>query len=71
MKFLERIKYKIQQRKIDREAKALAIELYQLIDYYAINDKLNGHTYKNDLENSKIIWAILKEMYEILEGKYK
>lgn len=71
MKFLERVKYKIQQRKIDREAKALAIELCQLIDYYAINDKLNGHSCKYDLENNKIIWAILKEIYEILEGKYE
>lgn len=71
MNFLERIKYKIQQRKIERQAKELAIELYQLIDFYAINDKLNGHSYKYDLENNKIIWAILKEMYEMLEGKYE
>lgn len=71
MKFLERIKYKIQQRKIERQAKKLAIELYQLIDFYAINDKLNGRKYKTNFKNNEIIQALLEEMYEVLEGKYE
>lgn len=71
MKFLERIKYKIQQRKIERQAKELAIELYQLIDFYAINDKLNGRKYKTNFKNNEIIQALLEEMYEVLEGKYE
>lgn len=71
MKFLERIKYKIQQRKIERQAKELAIELYQLIDFYAINDKLNGSKYKTNFKNNEIIQALLEEMYEVLEGKYE
>ena len=71
MKFLERIKYKIQQRKIERQAKELSIELYQLIDFYAINDKLNGCKYKTNFKNNEIIQALLEEMYEVLEGKYE
>lgn len=71
MKFLERIKYKIQQRKIERQAKELAIELYQLIDFYAINDKLNGRKYKTNFKNNEIIQALLEGMYEVLEGKYE
>lgn len=71
MKFLERIKYKIQQRKIERQAKGLALELYQLIDFYAINDKLNGSKYKNNFKNNEVIQTLLEEMYEVLEGKYE
>lgn len=71
MKFLERIKYKIQQRKIERQAKELALELCQLIDFYAINDKLNGRKYKTNFKSNEIIQALLEEMYEVLEGKYE
>lgn len=71
MNFLERIKYKIQQRKIERQAKELSLELYQLIDFYVINDRLNGCNYKNELDNNEIIQALLEELYEVLEGKYE
>ena len=71
MKFLERIKDRIKQRKIERQAKELALELYQLIDFYVINDRLNGSKYKNNFRNNEIIQALLEEMYEVLEGKYE
>lgn len=71
MKFLERIKYKIQQRKAERQAKELALELYQLIDFYVINDMFNNDNYKTNFRNNEIIQALLEEMYEVLEGKYE
>lgn len=71
MKFLEKIKYKIQQRKAERQAKELALELYQLIDFYVINDMFNNNNYKTNFRNNEIIQALLEEMYEVLEGKYE
>lgn len=71
MEFLEKIKYKIQQRKAERQAKELALELYQLIDFYVINDMFNNNNHKTNFKNNEIIQALLKEMYEILEGKYE
>nr|DAX87247.1 MAG TPA: hypothetical protein [Bacteriophage sp.] len=71
MKFLERIKYKIQQRKIDRQAKELALELYQLIDFYVVNDRFNNQNYRTSFKNNEVIQALLEEMYEVLEGKYE
>lgn len=71
MKFLERIKYRIQQRKIDMRAKELAIELYQLVDFYVVNDKFNDHNYKTNFKNNEVIQTLLEEMYEVLEGKYE
>lgn len=67
MEFLEKIKYKIQQRK----AKELALELYQLIDFYVINDMFNNNNHKTNFKNNEIIQALLEEMYEVLEGKYE
>lgn len=71
MKFLERIKYKIQQRKAERQAKELALELYQLIDFYVINDRFNNNNSKTNFRNNEIIQSLLEEMYKVLEGKYE
>lgn len=71
MEFLEKIKYKIQQRKAERQAKELALELYQLIDFYVINDMFNNNAHKTNFKNNEIIQALLEEMYEVLEGKYE
>lgn len=71
MKFLERIKYKIQQRKAERQAKELALELYQLIDFYVINDMFNNNNHKTNFKNNEIIQALLEEMYQTLEGVYE
>lgn len=71
MEFLEKIKYKIQQRKAERQAKELALELYQLIDFYVINDMFNNNNHKTNFKNNEIIQALLEEMYEVLEGKYE
>lgn len=50
MEFLEKIKYKIQQRKAERQAKELALELYQLIDFYVINDRFNNQNYRTSFK---------------------
>lgn len=71
MEFLEKIKYKIQQRKAERQAKELALELYQLIDFYVINDMFDNNAHKTNFKNNEIIQALLEEMYEVLEGKYE
>lgn len=75
MKILEEIKFRIKlaiKEKIKRrEAKRLAIELCELLDFYVMNDLINDNKYKNDLDNNEIIKDLIEEIYQTLEGVYK
>lgn len=75
MKILEEIKFRIKlaiKEKIKRrEAKTLAIELCELLDFYVMNDLINDNKYKNDLDNNEIIKDLIEEIYQTLEGVYK
>lgn len=75
MKILEEIKFRIKlaiKEKIKRrEAKTLAIELCELLDFYVMNDLINDNKYKNDLDNNEIIKDLIGEIYQTLEGVYK
>ena len=75
MKILEEIKFRIKlaiKEKIKRrEAKRLAIELCELLEFYVMNDLVNDKNYKNDLDNNEIIKDLIEEIYQTLEGIYK
>lgn len=75
MKFLEEIKFRIKlaiKEKIKRrEAKRLAIELCELLEFYVMNDLVNDKKYKNDLDNNEIIKDLIEEIYQTLEGVYE
>ena len=75
MKILEEIKFRIKlaiKEKIKRrEAKTLAIELCELLDFYVMNDLINDNKYKNDLDNNEIIKDLIEEIYQTLERVYK
>lgn len=75
MKILEEIKFRIKlaiKEKIKRrEAKTLAIELCELLEFYVMNDLVNDRTYKDDLDNNEIIKDLIEEIYQTLEGVYK
>lgn len=75
MKFLEEIKFRIKltiKEKIKRrEAKRLAIELCELLEFYVMNDLVNDKKYKDDLDNNEIIKDLIEEIYQTLEGVYE
>ena len=75
MKILEEIKFRIKlaiKEKIKRrEAKRLAIELCELLEFYVMNDLINDNKYKNDLDNNEIIKDLIEEIYQTLEGIYE
>lgn len=75
MKFLEEIKFRIKlaiKEKIKRrEAKRLAIELCELLEFYVMNDLVNDKKYKDDLDNNEIIKDLIEEIYQTLEGIYE
>lgn len=75
MKILEEIKFRIKlaiKEKIKRrEAKRLAIELCELLEFYVMNDLVNDKKYKNDLDNNEIIRDLIEEIYQTLEGIYE
>lgn len=75
MKILEEIKFRIKlaiKEKIKRrEAKRLAIELCELLEFYVMNDLVNDKKYKDDLDNNEIIKDLIEEIYQTLEGIYK
>ncbi len=75
MKILEEIKFRIKlaiKEKIKRrEAKRLAIELCELLEFYVMNDLINDKKYKNDLDNNEIIKDLIEEIYQTLEGVYE
>lgn len=75
MKILEEIKFRIKlaiKEKIKRrEAKRLAIELCELLEFYVMNDLINDNKYKNDLDNNEIIRDLIEEIYQTLEGIYE
>ena len=75
MKILEEIKFRIKlaiKEKIKRrEAKRLAIELCELLEFYVMNDLINDNKYKNDLDNNEIIKDLIEEIYQTLGGIYE
>lgn len=75
MKILEEIKFRIKlaiKEKIKRrEAKRLAVELCELLEFYVMNDLINDNKYKNDLDNNEIIKDLIEEIYQTLEGIYE
>lgn len=75
MKILEEIKFRIKlaiKEKIKRrEAKRLAIELCELLEFYVMNDLVNDKKYKDDLDNNEIIKDLIEEIYQTLEGVYE
>lgn len=75
MKILEEIKFRIKlaiKEKIKRrEAKRLAIELCELLEFYVMNDLVNDKKYKDDLDNNEIIKDLIEEIYQTLEGIYE
>lgn len=75
MKILEEIKFRIKlaiKEKIKRrEAKRLAVELCELLEFYVMNDLVNDKKYKDDLDNNEIIKDLIEEMYQTLEGIYE
>lgn len=75
MKILEEIKFRIKlaiKEKIKRrEAKRLAIELCELLEFYVMNDLVNDKKYKDDLDSSEIIKDLIEEIYKVLEGIYE
>jgi hypothetical protein len=75
MKTLEEIKFRIKlaiKEKIKRrEAKRLAIELCELLEFYVMNDLVNDKKYKDDLDNNEIIKDLIEEIYQTLEGVYE
>lgn len=75
MKILEEIKFRIKlaiKEKIKRrEAKRLAIELCELLEFYVMNDLVNDKKYKDDLDNNEIIKDLIEEIYKVLEGIYE
>lgn len=75
MKILEEIKFRIKlaikEKNKRREAKRLAIELCELLEFYVMNDLVNDKKYKNDLDNNEIIKDLIEEIYQTLEGVYE
>lgn len=75
MKILEEIKFRIKlaiKEKIKRrEAKRLAIELCELLEFYVMNDFVNDKKYKDDLDSNEIIKDLIEEIYQTLEGVYE
>ncbi len=75
MKTLEEIKFRIKlaiKEKIKRrEAKRLALELCELLEFYVMNDLVNDRTYKKGLKNNEIIKDLIEEIYQTLEGVYE
>nr|DAK73918.1 MAG TPA: hypothetical protein [Caudoviricetes sp.] len=75
MKTLEEIKFRIKlaiKEKIKRrEAKRLAVELCELLEFYVMNDLVNDKKYKDDLDNNEIIKDLIEEIYGVLEGIYE
>ena len=74
MKILEEMKFRIKlaiKEKIKRrEAKRLAVELCELLEFYVMNDLVNDKKYKDDLDNNEIIKDLIEEIYQTLEGIY-
>lgn len=75
MKILEEIKFRIKlaikEKNKRREAKRLAIELCELLEFYVMNDLVNDKKYKDDLDNNEIIKDLIEEIYGVLEGIYE
>lgn len=75
MKTLEEIKFRIKlaikEKNKRREAKRLALELCELLEFYVMNDLVNDRTYKKGLKNNEIIKDLIEEIYQTLEGVYE